>query len=1274
MKLSRREMATRYHVLLVVLLIFGSIQQVCAKENDHPKLFSEKFNFVREETSKNKKRVVMELYNDVIPFADEIEVEVKHGKLVQALVPVEKLNEVKKHVKSIREPVRVIPLEIVSEGVGVINATELHNLNITGEGVKVAVIDVGFYGWDSNPEIWNVEEIKSFRSDGSVTADKHGTGCAEIILDVAPNASLYLYTVSTDVELLEAIDYAISKGVDVISMSLGLLNAGGYDGTGPVCEKVNEAHDSGIFFVVAAGNFAPYHYEGNFTDNDSDGFHEFSGDDEVLEIGTLGADQDIEVFLSWYDWPYSDQDYDTCLVKWNSSISDWDIIGCSENLQNGTQEPTEYISYKTQSSGEYGVIIYNFSANESVHFDLFVLSSGNVYLEYNSPEGSISIPADAEGAFAVGAIDLEGNLEYFSSRGPTNDGRIKPDAVAPDGVSSYTYGEFYGTSASTPHVAGAAALLLSYNSSLTPDELESILKITSVDLGESGMDNLFGAGKIDVFRAYQGMKGIFYADNTTLNSVLDYVRDGNTIVLKDGIYAENINLTTSVNLISENGSENCIFIPLNPSFPVFRINANNVSISGLTFSNSGCAIIIENVTGFNLTNNVFIDNICGIRLNNSDGSRIADNLFLNSGEDIVIENSENNEFENNTFGQNCSSTLSFIYSGNMVLKEVSDLPEIPDGYLGTARCIKLENMSKNSWIYLNMSYSDSDIVENEVTLKIWKYNGSWYEDGWNGSRFLDIENNTVGVNVTTPCKSCILTPLTENTLPPPSITNLTNYTGNFWINWTWDNPDFDFNHTIIFIDNEFYLNTSLSFCNLTTSPHRTHTISIRTVDEAGNINLTWINQTTTVPNNPPVLIEIQNLTVFENQTVLIELNASDEDGDNLTFSCNRTDLFSDFNNSTGKGNWTPRLGDAGIYFIDFGVSDSYGGIDNITVIIEVYDLEPPASVSGVKCETGTDYINCSWVNPSDSDFSHVMVYLNGKFMNNVTSSYFKINNLNSGTTYEIGMRTVDVTGLINTSWVNITVQTKAKPVPARRTGGSGGGGVSIITLSPLESDAEVKQTEVRYFKSGKQVVILPSEKIADLTGLKELRAVSDYSSILTVTLAAVERFKGLPSGYSVYKMFEIVFSNNGIPVKNIACELVFKVSRDFAGKYSIQLLRYNGSSEEWERIEVDRTSEDDDYIYYTANVTSFSVFSIAGVKKRTIVTPTSKLTPVYSVTSEREEEQLKSDNDTVYHEKQENIESVTANGVKKKLGNYQFLEFFIGIVTAFILRVFTINK
>ncbi|UZE91962.1 MAG: hypothetical protein IB616_04370 [Methanosarcinales archaeon] len=177
-----------------------------------------------------------------------------------------------------------------------------------------------------------------------------------------------------------------------------------------------------------------------------------------------------------------------------------------------------------------------------------------------------------------------------------------------------------------------------------------------------------------------------------------------------------------------------------------------------------------------------------------------------------------------------------------------------------------------------------------------------------------------------------------DTTPLASITNLQNTTGNFWINWTWTNPPTDFNHTMVYINGAWTVNTSDPFYNGTYSAHATKEIATRTVDAAGNINTSWVNQTTTIPNNPPVLDTIDDKSIDENQQLMIDANATDLDTDTLTYSCNRTDLFTDFDTSTGKGNWTPTYADTGIYYVDFGVSDGYDGTDNETVTITVNNI------------------------------------------------------------------------------------------------------------------------------------------------------------------------------------------------------------------------------------------------------------------------------------------------------------------------------------------------
>ena len=113
---------------------------------------------------------------------------------------------------------------------------------------------------------------------------------------------------------------------------------------------------------------------------------------------------------------------------------------------------------------------------------------------------------------SVGAIDVatdyrlwdSGVVEEYSSRGPTTDGRIKPELVAPTGVSTVSYGRvniaqgegYWGTSAAAPHVAGAAALIKSANPSFSRDELWDALIAATVDIDVPGRDNNTGYGKL----------------------------------------------------------------------------------------------------------------------------------------------------------------------------------------------------------------------------------------------------------------------------------------------------------------------------------------------------------------------------------------------------------------------------------------------------------------------------------------------------------------------------------------------------------------------------------------------------------------------------------------------------------------------------------------------------------------------------------------------------------------------------------------------------------
>jgi len=123
----------------------------------------------------------------------------------------------------------------------------------------------------------------------------------------------------------------------------------------------------------------------------------------------------------------------------------------------------------------------------------------------NQDWGIITTPGDCPDVLAVGAVAYPDPLVIasFSSRGPTADGRIKPDIVGPGQfvrvpfLGSNLYQSKSGTSFATPLVAGLCALLYEANPMWTPRDLYDAVKSTAIDLGTEGPDNTYGWGLPD---------------------------------------------------------------------------------------------------------------------------------------------------------------------------------------------------------------------------------------------------------------------------------------------------------------------------------------------------------------------------------------------------------------------------------------------------------------------------------------------------------------------------------------------------------------------------------------------------------------------------------------------------------------------------------------------------------------------------------------------------------------------------------------------------------
>lgn len=142
----------------------------------------------------------------------------------------------------------------------------------------------------------------------------------------------------------------------------------------------------------------------------------------------------------------------------------------------------------------------------------FQLASGGNYRGYAAI--SIADPGNAASVITVGATHRERPHEYgvsfFSSRGPTGDGRAKPDVVAPgeriDGpLPDLGFGRLDGTSMAAPHVSGIAALLMARNPEMIgdPGRVKTVIVATATDLGRER--HFQGAGLVDALRALQAV-------------------------------------------------------------------------------------------------------------------------------------------------------------------------------------------------------------------------------------------------------------------------------------------------------------------------------------------------------------------------------------------------------------------------------------------------------------------------------------------------------------------------------------------------------------------------------------------------------------------------------------------------------------------------------------------------------------------------------------------------------------------------------------------------
>ena len=208
--------------------------------------------------------------------------------------------------------------------------------------------------------------------------------------------------------------------------------------------------------------------------------------------------QNLVIQLRWKDvWPEATRDLDLRLYNfWGVQLNKAPM---GQHLQTGgpADIPYEFIFLKDMRPGRYCIIIRDADAAQGSNPGPGPELQLQVYqdvrftdLQFHSGSVGILNPAESRnpGLLAVGAAfyDDPHTIEDRSSRGPTLDGRIKPDLVGVDGVDSTAYGDpFWGTSQAAPHVAGLAALVRQRFPQYKPVQVTAYLKVRAVPRVES---------------------------------------------------------------------------------------------------------------------------------------------------------------------------------------------------------------------------------------------------------------------------------------------------------------------------------------------------------------------------------------------------------------------------------------------------------------------------------------------------------------------------------------------------------------------------------------------------------------------------------------------------------------------------------------------------------------------------------------------------------------------------------------------------------------------
>jgi uncharacterized repeat protein (TIGR01451 family) len=412
-------------------------------------------------------------------------------------------------------------------------------VGVNGQGVKVGVLSDSIDYLASSQATGDLGDVTILPGQSGVPGSGEGTAILEIIHDLAPGAQLYFATAfNGEASFAQNILDLRSNGCQVIIDDVYYYDEPPFQ-DGIIARAVNNVTASGALYFSAAGNDGNLKdgtsgtWEGDFVDGGQATGPVSLGGGRIHSFGDATFNAVVNggngVDLFWADpLGASTNDYDLFLLDPTGTS----VIASSLNLQNGTQDPYERLDV-FPGSGSQIVIVKTSGADRFLHL---VTSRGRLS---RSTAGATRGHSAAATAFGIAAVDASTSypfpfsggaanpVETFSSDGPrriffnpdgspitpgnfsSTGGSVlqKPDFTAADGVSTslYSFDPFYGTSAAAPHAGSIAALLLSYDPTLSSTQVRNALTASALDIENPGPDRNSGVGIVMAYEALQSL-------------------------------------------------------------------------------------------------------------------------------------------------------------------------------------------------------------------------------------------------------------------------------------------------------------------------------------------------------------------------------------------------------------------------------------------------------------------------------------------------------------------------------------------------------------------------------------------------------------------------------------------------------------------------------------------------------------------------------------------------------------------------------------------------